>query len=82
MRKTLNKAFTGLYTVAMTLFLCLAFALVLTQIAGLVAVQGGWIEGASDHLLRPAIVAAVVAGVLGFCIYNVQGTPEAEEDKD
>lgn len=82
MRKTLNKAFTGLYTVAMTLFLGLAFALVLTQIAGLVAVQGGWIEGASEHLLRPAIVAAVVAGVLGFCVYNVQGTPETEEDRD
>lgn len=82
MRKTLNKAFTGLYTVAMTLFLALAFALVLTQIAGLVAVQGGWIEGASEHLLRPAIVAAVVAGVLGFCVYNVQGTPETEEDRD
>lgn len=82
MRKTLNKAFTGLYAVAMTLFLGLAFLLVLTQIAGLVTAQGGWIEGASDHLLRPAIVAAVLAGVLGFCIYNVQGTPETEEDRD
>ncbi|VXB90819.1 hypothetical protein [Citricoccus sp. K5] len=82
MRKTLNKAFTGLYTVAMTLFLGLAFLLVLTQIAGLVTAQAGWIEGASDYLLRPAIVAAVVAGVLGFGVYNVQGIPETEEDRD
>lgn len=82
MRTTLNKVFTSLYTVAMTMFLALAFILVLTQVVGLVGAQSGWIEGASDILLRPAIVAAVIAGLLGFAVYNVQGTPETEDDKD
>lgn len=82
MRNTLNRAFTGLYTAAMAAFLGLAFALVLAQMAGLIFAQGSWIESASDTLLRPAIVTAVVAGVLGFCVFNFRGTPLVEEDKD
>lgn len=57
-------------------------ALVATQFAGLLLVQGTWIEGASETLLRPAIVAAVVAGVLGFGVYNTEGGPETDSDQD
>ena len=89
MRNTLNRTtttlyttFTSLYALAMILFLGMAFILVLTQIAGLFLGQGGWIAGASENLLRPTIVAAVAAGILGFCVYNLEGTPETERDKD
>lgn len=82
MKNTLNRTFTTLYTVAMLIFLGLAFILVLTQLAGLVLAQGDWIAGASETLLRPAIIAAVVAGILGFCVYNAERTPETESDKD
>ncbi|RZU63675.1 hypothetical protein [Zhihengliuella halotolerans] len=82
MRQSLNRAFTTLYAVAMIAFLGLAFILVLAQAAGLVLAQGDWIVGASESLLRPAIIAAVVAGLLGFSVYNVQGRPETEDDKD
>ncbi|MDI6627912.1 MAG: hypothetical protein QME72_09355 [Rhodococcus sp. (in: high G+C Gram-positive bacteria)] len=82
MRNTLNRTFTSLYAVAMTVFLGLAFTLVLAQIAGLVFAQGSLIASASDTLLRPAIVTAVVAGVLGFCVFNLQGTPVIDDEAD
>lgn len=82
MRTTLNKAFTGLYTVAISLFLLLAFALVLTQAVGLVVAQPGWIEGASSTLLRPAIVTAVIAGILGFCVFNLKGGDETDDEEE
>lgn len=79
MKSTLLKTFSSLYTVAMSLFLLMAFALVMIQIVGLVAVQPGWIEGASTTLLRPAIVTAVVAGLFGFAVYNVKDAGKVDD---
>ncbi|MBG6085092.1 hypothetical protein [Zhihengliuella flava] len=80
MRQTMNQVLTSLYAVAMIVFLVLAFGLVLTQAAGLFFGQGQWIAGASEALLRPAIITAVVAGLFGFAVFNVRGTSEKEQD--
>lgn len=79
MRATLNTVFLWGYTLFMVLFLVTALVLVLGQVAGLVFVQPGLIQGTKDALLQPAIIAAVLAGLFGFAVYNAEGAkPEGD----
>lgn len=80
MRTTLNTLFVALFAISMTIFLLLAFALVIVQFAGLVAAQPGWIDGAAE-LKQPSIITAVCAGLFGFGAFNTtrRVTPESQE---
>lgn len=70
MRAVIRKWATRLFGVAMLMFLATAAVLVLGQLVSLVAVQGAWIVALSEALLQPAIVMAMVVGVLGFVAFS------------
>lgn len=79
MKKVLRPVLLRLYTAAIILFLVLAFAIVLTQLVGMLFGQAVLIEGAYDLLARPSIVTAIVVGVLGYLYFN---TEEANKDQE
>lgn len=54
------------FIATLLLFLALATALVVVQLAGLVLVQPAWITWASETLLTPSIAAAVLFGLVAF----------------
>lgn len=87
MRTALHRILHPLFGVAMIVFLLLAFVLVFAQVIGLVFAQPWLIEGASNTLLHPAIISAIVVGLIGFALFNCLPRVEkkaelAEEDED
>jgi sugar phosphate permease len=77
MKNRLRTVFRVLFTLAILVFLLLAFVLVFSQVVGLVIAQPALITGASDLLLQPSIIAAICVGLLGFAYYN---TTEGRKD--
>lgn len=51
----------------------LAFAIVITQLAGLIFAQGAWIDTAYEVLARPSIIAAIAVSLLGYGYYTTTG---------
>ncbi len=62
------KSARAVFTVAVVLLLLGGLAIVATQIAGLVAGEGGWLTAVSETLEPPTFIAASVAGVLAFLL--------------
>ncbi|WBL18757.1 hypothetical protein [Citricoccus sp. NR2] len=48
----------------------MAFAIVLTQLAGLLLGQGVWIDRAYEVFAQPSIISAISVGILGYAYYN------------
>ncbi|WP_424468005.1 hypothetical protein [Pseudoclavibacter helvolus] len=87
MRNALHRILHPLFGIGMIVFLLLAFVLVFAQIIGLIFVQPWLIEGAEATLLHPAIISAIVVGLIGFALFNCLPKVEkkaelAEEDED
>lgn len=82
MKTALRKLLLPLFTVAMVAFLLMAFAIVLTQLAGLVLGQGAWIDRAYEVLAQPSIIAAILVGLLGYAYYNTVEKEPAVEGQD
>lgn len=84
MRTALNRAFTGLFAVAISVFLLLAFTLVIAQVIGLTFVQPGLIVWGEEVLKQPSIIAAILTGLFGFLAFNTlqrsKPSPKDEED--
>ncbi|GGH65729.1 hypothetical protein [Rothia aerolata] len=74
MKQHISKLFRVLYTIALTLFLAVAFTLVFTQIIGLIFAQPSWIDWAEETLEHPSIILAVFTGIFAFIVYNAEGT--------
>ncbi|MDR8019318.1 hypothetical protein [Nesterenkonia aerolata] len=68
MKATLRRIFTALFVVALAGFLALAVIMVMLQIVGSIVALPQLVTWASEVLLRPSIVAAVVAGMCGFVV--------------
>ena len=72
------KSARAVFTVAVILLLVGGLAIVATQVAGLVAGEGGWLTAVSEILEPPTFIAASVAGVLAFLMsYQRRPAPEA-----
>lgn len=56
----------------------LAFAIVLTQLAGLIFAQGAWIDTAYEVLARSSIIAAIAVSLLGYGYCTTTGA-EADD---
>ncbi|MBF4550760.1 hypothetical protein C5E07_00105 [Pseudoclavibacter sp. RFBJ3] len=87
MRTSLHRILHPLFGIAMIVFLLLAFVLVFAQVIGLIFAQPWLIEGASETLLHPAIISAIVVGLIGYALFNclpkVEKKAELEdEDED
>lgn len=80
MRTSLHRILHPLFGIAMIVFLLLAFVLVFAQVIGLIFVQPWLIEGASDTLLHPAIISAIVVGLIGYALFNC--LPKAEKEAE
>ncbi|MEW1990041.1 hypothetical protein AB0365_15810 [Brevibacterium casei] len=78
MRTTLKTILLPLFTLAMAIFLVLAFTIVITQLVGLVFAQGAWIDAAYETLARPSIIAATAVSLLGYAYYTTTGA-EADD---
>ena len=72
------KSARAVFTVAVVLLLLGGLAIVATQVAGLVAGQGGWLTAVSETLEPPTFIAASVAGVLAF-LMSYQRRSASEE---
>ncbi|MFD3855131.1 MULTISPECIES: hypothetical protein [Brevibacterium] len=70
MRSALKPILLPLFTLAMAVFLTLAFAIVVLQIIGLAAGQGEWIDAAYAVLARPSIIAAIAVSLLGYAYFT------------
>lgn len=79
MKTALRKLLLPLFTAAIVVFLLMAFAIVLTQLAGLILAQGSWIDGAYEALAQPSIIAAIAVGLLGYAYYNTIDTSPVDE---
>lgn len=82
MKTALRKVLLPLFTVAIVAFLLMAFAIVLTQLAGLLLGQGVWIDRAYEVLAQPSIIAAISVGLLGYAYYNTVEKEPAVEGQD
>ena len=80
MKIALRSALRALFTLAISVFLILAFILVITQVLGLVLAQSAMIDGAFELLARPSIVAAIMVGLLGYAYYNTLGEEQGAGD--
>lgn len=78
MRTSFDKLATGLFAVAVIVFLLLALALVLMQAAGVVLGLPDAIVLAKAWFKQPAILAAVAVGILGFVVFYVRGERTVE----
>ena len=72
------KSARAVFTVAVVLLLLGGLAIVATQVAGLVAGEGGWLTAVSEILEPPTFIAASVAGVLAF-LMSYQRRSASEE---
>ncbi|MCM1014220.1 hypothetical protein [Brevibacterium sp. XM4083] len=70
MRSALKPILLPLFTLAMAVFLTLAFAIVILQIIGLVTGQGDWVDTAYAGLARPSIIAAIAVSLLGYAYFT------------
>lgn len=83
MTSVLRKLLLPLFTAAIVVFLLMAFAIVLTQLAGLVLAQAAWIDGAYEILAQPSIIAAIAVGLLGYAYYNtIEKEPVTEDEEN
>ncbi|MBM6590816.1 hypothetical protein [Brevibacterium sp. RIT 803] len=80
MRNTLRIILLPLFILAMIAFLVIAFALVFTQVIGLVTAQGQWIDGAYEALARPSIIAAIIVGLSGYAYYTTIDKGDVADD--
>lgn len=55
-----------------------AFAIVITQLAGLIFAQSAWIDTAYEVLARPSNIAAIAVSLLGYGYYTTTGA-EADD---
>ena len=78
MRTALNSILLPLFTLAIAVFFILAFAIVITQLAGLIFAQGAWIDTAYGVLARPSIITAIAVSLLGYGYYTTTGA-EADD---
>lgn len=82
MRPILRYSFIVLFTVFLIGFLLIALVMVAAQVAGLVMVQPELVQGASDTLLRPSIIAAILVGLSGFATFTVTGEEDGVRGDD
>lgn len=80
MKATFRSILLPLFTLAMVVFLVLAFIIVFTQIAGILFAQGAWIDAARESLSQPSIIAAIAVGILGYCYYTTVDKDGKDED--
>lgn len=69
-----RRAVSFLFVVSFVVFLIIGFALVLTQILGIIVQNGALITWAAESLTAPAVVAASLAGIFAFA-YSYFGPP-------
>ncbi|WFP17563.1 hypothetical protein [Citricoccus muralis] len=81
MKTALKKVLLPLCTVAIVAFLLMAFAIVLTQLAGLLLGQGVWIDRAYEVLAQPSIISAISVGLLGYAYYYTMERESTVEGK-
>ncbi len=80
MKTALRSVLRTLFTLAISVFLILAFVLVITQVLGLLLAQPGMIDGAYEVLATPSIIAAILVGLVGYAYYNTLGEGQGASD--
>lgn len=68
------------FVITLLIFLALAAALVAAQLLGVVLLRPGWVSGASEALLVPAITAGVVFGLVGFASSYIMRGQNGDND--
>jgi hypothetical protein len=72
------KSARAVFTLAVLLLLLGGLVIVVTQVAGLIAGQGGWLTGVSETVEPPTLIAASIAGLLAFLLSYQRGAAVGE----